>query len=254
MKGEKLILEKIITLIVFTVPGLITYFWINLFGITPSSKRNNSEVAALSILLWIPIVCIVLMVYNLLALISHWERLHPSTFEIPIIKKDWRYVDSLEDLTKLSGSIWFILFYILLTVTVSFFLAMLISKYAYKKMIDKVNEVRKENNIAPLGMHATVWDSTFLNNNGQIIELKKQGETESISGCLIKVPRAHESGKSIVLEAIDHWTNVMEYYDVQIDQTYVDIDNGFVINIYNLEKALEAENSFNERFPDGITS
>lgn len=254
MKGGKLILEKIITLIVFTVPGLITYFWINLFGITPSSKRNNSEVAAISILLWIPIVCIVLMFYNLLALISHWERFHPSTFEIPIIKKDWRYVDSLEDLTKLSGSIWFILFYILLTVTVSYFLAKLISKYVYKKMIDQVNEVRKKNDIAPLGIHTTVWDSTFLNNNGQIIEFRKYGEKESIKGYLRRVPRAHENGKSIVLEAVEHWTNIMDYYDVEIDQTYVDIDNGVVINIYNSTRAHEAQDEFNKRFPNGITS
>jgi len=247
-------LEKIITLIVFTVPGLITYFWINLFGITPSTKRNNSEVAAISILLWIPIVCIVLMFYNLLAFYSRLETIHPRTFDIPILKKDWGYIDSLEDLTKLSGSIWFILFYILLTVIVSFFLAKLISKFAYKRMIDQVNEVRKMNNIAPLGIHTTVWDSIFLNNTGQIIEYKRYGETESIKGCLIKVPRAHEVGKSIVLEAVEHWTNIMDYYDVEIDHTYVDIDNGIVINIYNLTRALEAQSEFNQRFPNGITS
>lgn len=246
-------MKEVIALIIFTVPGLITYFWINLFGITPTTKRDKSEVAAISILLWIPIVSVVLIVYNLLALLSRCTRIQPN-FNIPVLKKEWIYIDNLESLIKLSGNVWFILFYILITIVVSFYLAKFISKFAYKKMLEQINKVREKNNIAPLGMHATVWDSTFLNNEGQIIELKKQGETESISGCLIKVPRAHESGKSIVLEAIDHWTKIMEYYDVQIDQTYVDIDNGIVINIYNFDKALEAEELYNQRFPNGITS
>lgn len=246
-------MKEVIALIIFTVPGLLTYFWINLFGITPTTKRDNSEVVAISILLWIPIVCVVLIIYNLLALVSRWTIIHPS-FDIPLFKKGWMYVDNLESLIKLSGSVWFILFYILITIVVSFYLARFISKFAYKKMLEQINKVREKNDIAPLSMHTTVWDSIFLNNKGQIIELKKQGDTKSISGCLIKVPRAHESGKSIVLEATDHWTNIMEHYDVQIDQTYVDIDNGVVINIYNLDRALDAQRMFNERYPDGITS
>ncbi|KOS60890.1 hypothetical protein FJQ98_20530 [Lysinibacillus agricola] len=246
-------MKEVITLIIFTVPGLLTYFWINLFGITPTTKRENSEVVAISILLWIPIVSVVLTIYNSLALMSRWTVIQPN-FDFPLLKKDWMYVDNLESLIKLSGSVWFILFYISITIVVSFYLAKFISKNAYKKMLDKINEVREKNNIAPLNVHTTVWDSTFLNNEGQIIEFKKYGESTSMIGLLIKVPRAHESGKSIVLEAVDHWTKIMEYYDVQIDQTYVDIDNGIVINIYNLNSALEAQDLFNDRFPNGLTS
>ncbi|MER2111178.1 MAG: hypothetical protein ABS960_00705 [Solibacillus isronensis] len=246
-------MKEVIALIIFTVPGLLTYFWINLFGITPTSKRDNSEVVAISILFWIPIVCVVLIFYNILALVSHWSVLQPN-FDIPIITKEWVFIDNLESLIKLSGSIWFILFYILITIVVSFYLAKFISKFAYKKMIDQVNEVRQKNEIAPLGIHTTVWDSTFLNNNGQIIEFRRYGEEESIKGYLRKVPRAHEIGKSIVLEAVEHWTNIIDYYDVEIDQTYVDIDNGIVINIYNSTRAHEAQDEFNKRFPNGITS
>ncbi len=246
-------MQEIVTLIIFTVPGLLTYFWVNSFGITPTSKRNNSEVTAISILLWIPIICIVLVTYNLLALASRWKVFH-SSYDIPILKKEWRYVDKLGDLITLSGDVWFILFYTLLTVIVSFYLAKFISNDLYRKMVGQVNKVRKKNNIAPLGTHATVWDSTFLENDGQIVEYKRNGEAESIMGCLIRVPRAHETGKAIVLEAVEHWTNVMEYYHVEIEQTYVDIDNGIVINVYNLNRAREAEAAFNVRFPDGITS
>ncbi|GAA5416212.1 hypothetical protein Pryu01_01244 [Paraliobacillus ryukyuensis] len=246
-------MQEIIALIIFTVPGLITYFWINLFGITPSSKKNNGEMAVISILLWIPIICIILAIYNILAFASRWEALHPS-FDIPILKKEWSYVDNLTDLMTLSGNIWFILFYTLLTVIVSFFLARFISKDLYKKLIDQVNKVRTNNKIASLGAHSTVWDSMFLNNQGQVVELKREGQEKSIKGFLIRVPRAHETGHAIVLEAVEHWANVMDYYDVEIEQTYVDLDNGVIINVYNLNRALEAQKKFNERFPDGITS
>lgn len=246
-------MQEIITLIIFTVPGLITYFWINLFGITPSSKKNNSEVAAISILLWIPIICIVLAIYNLLAFASHYETLHPS-FDIPILKKEWSYVYNLSELITMSENLWFILFYTLLTVIVSFWLARFISKDLYKKLMNQVNKVRTNNKIAPLGVHSTVWDSMFLNNEGQVVEYKRQGQEKSIKGFLIKVPRAHETRHAIVLEAAEHWSNVLEYYDVEIEQTYVDMDNGVIINIYNLERALEAQSAFNDRFPDGITS
>ncbi|MER2107446.1 MAG: hypothetical protein ABS949_10955 [Solibacillus sp.] len=246
-------MESAITLIIFTVPGLLTYFWINLFGITPAIKKNNSEMAAISILLWVPILGIVFTIYNLLALLSRYKLLQPEK-SVPILKKDWRYIDSLSDLVELSGSIWFLFFYILLTVITSYSLAKFASMTLYNKFLKHINNVRSKNDIAPYDKHTTVWDSVFLNNDGQIVEYKKYGESESIKGCLVKVPREHEPGKSIVLEAVDHWTNVIEYYTVQIDYTYVDIENGIVINIYNLEKALEAETLFNIRFPNGITS
>ena len=246
-------MQEIIALIIFTVPGLITYFWINLFGITPSSKKNNSEISVISVLLWIPIIFIVLAIYNILALASRWGALHPS-FDIPILKKEWSYIDNLSGLMTLSENIWFILFYTLLTVIVSFCLARFISKYFYKKVINQVNKVRTNNKIAPLGAHSTVWDSMFLNNQGQVVECKREGQEKSIKGFLIKVPRAHETGHAIVLEAAEHWANVMEYYDVEIEQTYVDLDNGVIINVYNLNRALEAQEMFNERFPNGITS
>ena len=243
-------MKQVISLILFTIPGLLTYFWINLFGVNSSAKRNNTEVTAISILLWIPILCVVLVIYNLLALASHWKKIHPS-FNVSVLKRDWRYIDSLEDLTVLSGSIWFILFYLLVTIIISFFLGKLISKYGYKKMIEQVNEIRINNNVAPLGLHSTVWDSMFLGNDAQVIEYKKDGE--SIIGQLIKVPRAHEEKKAMGLKAVEHWGKVMEYYDVEIELTYVDTESGIIINIYKKDKAIEAQNLFNERFPNGIT-
>lgn len=235
------------------MPGLLTYLWINLFGVTPSTKKSIPEMAFITVLLWIPIVCFILFIYNIFALLSNLQYLkNLIDVDIPVLKKDWNYIDSLSDLVNASQNLSFLLFYTLLTIGVSYLLAQFIAKYLYKRMIDQINLVREQNKVAPLSLHSTVWDSLFLNPDGQIIEYKKMGESTSIAGCLIKVPRAQENNKAIVLEAIDHWTKIIEYYEIQIDNTYLDIENGTVIHIYNLQKAIEAEKLFNERFPEGI--
>lgn len=241
-------MNAFITLIIFTLPGLLTYFWINLFGVTPTEKRSNSEVTAISALLLIPVIGTVFLVYNMLALISR------GNFNIPFIKGDWRYIGKIKDIVSLADSMWFIILYVILTIVVSYILALVISKYLFPLIIMQINKVRVKNNIAPLGKHPTVWNSMFMNNDKQIIKYKKQGEDSSLIGNLVKVPRANEVGKSIVLEAVEHWTNIIDYYDVQIDYTYVDTDNGIIIHIYNSDAAKEAERLFNERFPDGIIS
>ncbi|MDW4528097.1 hypothetical protein R3398_17155 [Rossellomorea marisflavi] len=258
-------MNQFITIVIFTLPGLLTYFWINLFGITPSVRKNNNEVTAISVLLWIPIVGMVFLIYNLSAYLINlsstiiylilWaigKKYLEVNYSIPLFENEITYISSFEGLVNLSGEIWFVLFYVLLTIVISFILANTISRYAYEFILNKVNGVRKRNNIAPLGVHTTVWDSVFLNNKGQVIECKK--DDFSKIGLLLKVPRAHESTKAIVLEGVDHWTLVFEYYNVEIDYTYVDTDSGLIINIYNSNKAQEAQKQFNERFPSGVTS
>lgn len=241
-------MNAFITLIIFTLPGLLTYFWINLFGVTPTEKKTNSEVTAISALLLIPNIGAVFLIYNVFALLSR------GNVNIPHIKGNWRYIGKIKDIVALADSMWFIILYVILTIIISYILALVISKYLFPLVVKQINKVRIMNNIAPLGKHTTVWNSMFMNNDEQIIEFKKQGEETTLIGNLVKVPRANEAGKSIVLEAVEHWTNIIDYYDVQIDHTYVDTDNGIVIHIYNSTAAKEAEELFNARFPDGIIS
>ncbi|MBX9971142.1 hypothetical protein H7K06_26845 [Priestia aryabhattai] len=248
-------MKSLISVIIFTLPGLLAYFWINLFGLTPTTKRESSEVVAISALLWIPIVAIILFMYQIMALITHLSIAQPP-FDIIFIKKDWTLLSNkITDLNKLSENIWFLLFYIFSSIIISFLVAKFIMQKGYKFMLEQVNKVREENGIAPLSEKTTVWNEMFLNNKGQVVEFSKGESSEAgIVGSLVKVPRAHEPDKGIVLEAVDHWTKVMEYYHVDIDHTFIDTSNGTVIKVYNSDQALEAQRLYRERVDNGSIS
>ncbi|MCJ7988946.1 hypothetical protein MUB15_06085 [Priestia sp. OVS21] len=77
-------MKSLISLIIFTLPGLLAYFWINLFGLTPTTKRDKSEVIAISALLWIPTVATILISYQIMAGLSH--VIH-APFDVWLIKK-----------------------------------------------------------------------------------------------------------------------------------------------------------------------
>jgi len=248
-------LNDFITLIIFTIPGLLAYFWIQLFGLTPTSKRENTEVVAISALLWIPIVVSVLVVYQLFAILSHCNALYPVV-DIPIIKKDWFLLsNNINDLTTLSKKIWFIIYYVISSLLVSFYLAKLITGKWYKLLLGKINKVRENNGIAPLSEQTTVWNTMFLGNIGQIVEVSKiDSQEKSLVGSLTLVPRANEPSKDIVLEATDHWAKIMEYYNVRIEDVFIDTSSGTIIKIYNSTEAQEAQTLYNQRVSDGSIS
>lgn len=248
-------MENLISLIIFTLPGLLAYFWINLFGLTPTTKRDSSEVVAISALLWIPIVVLVLLIYQLLAWISNWNIIDPS-FDVPLLKQDWMLIGTkISDINKLSESIWFLIFYVLTSIFISFYIASFITSRGYSFMLDAVNRVREKNGVARLSQRSTVWHEMFLNNTGQIVEYTKVEDSKfSIIGCLKKVPRAHEPDKGIVLEAVDHWSKIMEYYEVRIENVYIDSNTGSIIKIYNFDEALKAQELYNEKVQNGSIS
>lgn len=248
-------MNEFLTLIIFTIPGLLAYFWIQLFGLTPTSKRESTEVIAISALLWIPIVISVLIIYQLLALTSHWSILHPS-IDIPILKKNWFLISNeINDLTKLSKKNWFILYYVTSSILISFYISKFITGKGYKFLLDKINKVREENGIAPLSEQTTVWNTMFLQNVGQIVEVSKiDSQEKSLVGCLTKVPRANEPSKDIVLEATDHWAKIMEYFDVRIEHVFIDTTSGTIIKIYDSNEALQAQDLYNQGVSEGTIS
>lgn len=242
-------MESLLTLIICTIPGFLSYFWINLFGITASSKNTASEITIFSALLWVPIIAIILCIYNFFAWVSSWAFLHPKN-DIIIFKKNWAYIIELNNLINKSENIWFIVFYFISAIITSFLLAWLLSAKGYPMIRSLINRIRKSNKMAPLSVHSTVWDETFLNDSEQIIKICKPGE-DPIIGLLKRVPRQYEPSKSLVLEATEYWYNVMDYYNVEIDHTFTNLDNGLIIHIYNTVQAHEASNQFNQRFPEG---
>jgi len=46
----------------------------------------------------------------------------------------------------------------------------------------------------------------------------------------------------------------MEYYEVRIDNVFIDTITGTIIKIYNSDEALQAQDLFNQRVIDGTIS
>jgi len=238
-------MENFISLLVFTLPGLLTYFWIQLFGLTPTVKHQSTEMLAISALLWIPVMVTVLFFYQLLAYASSLDMFYLGV-DIPILKKDWTMINKLSDIVTLPDNVWFLLYFVASSIIVSFYVAKFICKKGYKKLLHKVNQIRKENGLAPLSGNTTVWNEAFLGNEGQLVEVYKIDKPdEKVIGCIKKVSRAFEPEKNIVLEGVEHWTEVMKHYHVEIDDIFIDTKTGLVIKIYNTDQALEAQNLYN---------
>jgi hypothetical protein len=229
--------------------------WIQLFGVTPTNKQENTEVLAISSLLWIPIVGVVLLVYQFFAWLSHLEELQPY-IDIPLLQINWVLItNKVTDLTNLAKNIWFLLYYVFSSVIISYHVAKLIAGKGYNPLLGKINKIRKANGIAPLSRHTTVWDEMFLTNIGQIIEFSNlENPEQRYVGSLVKVPRAHEPDKNIVLEAVDHWSKVMDFYEVRIDHVFIGTSSGTTIKIYNSDEALKAQELYNQRVIDGSIS
>ncbi|MGN9865410.1 hypothetical protein [Bacillus swezeyi] len=62
-------MENFVAILIFTLPGILSYFWIQLFGLHPASKHINFEIAAISAILWFPVGMIVLGIYQLIVVI-----------------------------------------------------------------------------------------------------------------------------------------------------------------------------------------
>jgi hypothetical protein len=111
-------LTNFLSTIIFTLPGILTFLWLKLLGVT-SSKQQNNELLAISALLWVPIVSIIMIAYQVMARLSHFDVLAPKK-NIPILKKDWHYFNDMSDFKNLSNSYWFLLFFLLLSIILSF--------------------------------------------------------------------------------------------------------------------------------------
>ncbi|MEI3598646.1 MULTISPECIES: hypothetical protein [unclassified Oceanobacillus] len=128
-------MEDFLSLIVFTFPGLIAFFWIQLSGITPTVKYQGIEILALSAVLWLPINAIVLSGYNLII----WFANHLADQSISKL-----YIYNFNTLSNLSSDFTFITYYVISSIVTGYFLSRLISGKLYDFSLDKINIIRKK--------------------------------------------------------------------------------------------------------------
>jgi hypothetical protein len=116
--------------------------------------------------------------------------------------------------------------------------------------MDYINRHRVKNNLAPFSSKSTVWEETFINNVGQIVEISSLSSTEKIYGEIKNVSRPLEPEHSLVLDKEYFWDPVFRSYNVSIDNVYIDTKSGLVIKIFNYEQAIEAGKTYIDSFKE----
>lgn len=239
-------MDNFLSVIIFVFPGLITFYWIQLFGFTPVTKFQGTEILAIAFLLWIPINFFVVLIYDILSLIFR-TSMYPLLI---IIKHNQVPVDippiiKISDMVSLANNFIFILFYVTLSLLISYQIAKQVNGDLYRKILDKINEIRIKNNKAPFSMNSTVWDEAFAGNDEQIIGILKIGSPDDeVIGVIKNVSRPLEPEHDIVLQNTFFWESVMNSYNVSVTQKFIDTKAGTLIKIYDLQQADEASKRY----------
>lgn|SRR5690625_483567 len=228
-------MEAFLSLIIFTFPGLVAFFWIQLFGVTPTVKYQGTEMLALCAILWIPINIMVLGVYNAFSLIYNCISQQNELF----------FIYDFETLNNLSSSFIFILYYVISSTLFSYLLARVITGQLYDHALDKINKIRKGNQRAPLSKYASVWDASFSKDIPQVIKIMKIDKEEPFDiGEIKNISRTYEEERNIVLIRTDIWRKIDALYDLDVEAEFFDIKAGIKIIVYNSEHCQETMNDY----------
>lgn len=243
---------------VFILPGIMAYFWLQAFGINPSTKHSAAEFTGIASLLWLPVSFITLLLLNV------WGKL--VKVNILSVETVW----TLESLNHATTDIRYLLLFLCLSFIVSFVVCWFWSSWGNELLRNKINYVRKSRKIAPLSSSASVWEEFFIRideqtdvsketKNDRDEEKRIVGKTavyiihkidnpeKFIAGSMTKASRPLESDKSLVLEDTQEWhDSIRNDYDFKIKRTYVDIKTGMVV------KEIDHENPIPKPFPKTV--
>ncbi|WP_339183293.1 DUF6338 family protein [Oceanobacillus sp. FSL W7-1293] len=224
-------MDEFLTLIIFLLPGLVSFNLLKLFGLYPNIKHQNNELLLISSIMWIPINVLVLGFYTLVAYTGKTYGL----FSIP-------YVYNFETLNNLSNHFLFILYYVLFSILTAYALAVTISGDMYKVLLDKINNERNNNGKASLSRDPTVWENSFSGTDAQIVRIII--EDRIYIGELKTVSTEIEKEKDILLRYTGWWTEIMNAYEVEVDNVYVDTRSNIIIEIYDRGQCLKAQDLY----------
>ncbi|WP_339148420.1 MULTISPECIES: hypothetical protein [unclassified Sutcliffiella] len=226
-------MEQFISLIVFSLPGLLAYLWIQMFGLNPTVKHNPTEIVGLAALLWAPTTILSVLTYNLLYFIFDNFL---GFLKIDISSLTLRYIININDINEMSLSLVFLLYYLMLSGLFSFIVAWVWVTYIYKYMMDLVNWVRVKRKISKLSQETTVWDSFFLKleenkESPIVIEMYKIDKPEEKQyGSIIRMSRPFETERALILHDSENWKLAYNHFQYSIKRSYVDIKSGIIIN------------------------
>ncbi|WP_144509044.1 hypothetical protein [Bacillus mycoides] len=214
-------MEQFISIIIFSLPGILAYFWLQLFGLNPTVKHTPTEMLGLVALLWVPITGLTLATYNLIVYM----------FSLPVI-----YLTNVNEISALSMHLSFLMFYVLLSVFYSFLIAYVWGRYFNRIVLKLVNKVRVQRKVSVLAEETSVWDTFFFKleqaeEKALIVEMYKIDKPEEKTyGAVIRMSRPFETERSLILDQSEEWKAAHEYYKYPVKKSYIDTKSGIVVN------------------------
>lgn len=222
-------MDNFIGSLIFLLPGVMVYFWLQSFGVSPSVKHTPTEFTAISALLWLPVSLVTILTINLMIKFSKI---------IVSIKPIW----TVNDLKDASAYFIFLAVFLFLSALISFLLSALWAKWGFVFHQNIINKIRGWRGIAPFSETSSVWDEVFGKNQPQVVEITKLDKPENkIIGCIKKVSRTFEPERNIYLEEVDYFTDLVKNNQIPISNTFCDTKSGIYIKIFDSEAIKKAQ-------------
>jgi hypothetical protein len=246
-------LDQLISLIIFTIPGLLVYFWIQAFGLNPVVKHTPTELAAIAALFWLPTVFLMIAAYDIIFLLVD---LLLKGIGLDFSGLKLRLLTSLADIQELSTNLLFLFYFFVLSLTFSLFVAFMWVKIYDKYILKMINEYRVNRKLTKLSDTTSVWDAFFhkltkTEEEPLVVEIYKIDKAEEkIVGSITKMSRPYETERSLVLDHTSDWTEALKYYDFKRGKSYIDTKSGMVVVEINkdefVEKTISSEGASEE--------
>ncbi|MFB6465395.1 hypothetical protein ACE38V_01120 [Cytobacillus sp. Hz8] len=221
-------MAEFLSTFIFILPGIMAYFWLQVFGLNPSVKHTAPELSGIAALLWLPVSFITLLIINT------WGAL--ISIKYLSVQQVW----TVESLSKATSDIKYLFLFLVVSFIVSFFLCWVWSLWGNEFLRARINDVRNSRNIAPLSSSTTVWEEFFIkyekdknkkaNGKEAVYRVYKIDKKEDyIIGSMTKASRPLESDKALVLEATEEWKNTIKANPYKINRIYIDTKSGMVV-------------------------
>ncbi|MFE4522150.1 hypothetical protein ACFRCQ_08325 [Cytobacillus firmus] len=222
-------MDSFLGTLVFLLPGLMLYFWLQSFGINPVVKHSPAEFTAVSVLLWFPVSLTVILTFNLFIHLTNWNTFQPI----------W----STEELKTASGSFVFLIIFLGSSVLISFLAGAIWAKWIHQQLFMKlINGIRKSRGAAEFSRNTSVWEEIFTINGEKVVKIIKLDKPEEyIVGSIRKASRQFEPERNIVLDEVDYFTKLVEKYNPTIKHVFIDTKSGIAIYMYHPNSITEVQ-------------
>lgn len=259
-------MAEFLSTFVFILPGIMAYFWLQVFGLNPSVKHTASELSAIAALLWLPVSFGTLLVLNTWGVI-----VSKGPFSV---KTAW----TLDDVNSATSDIKYLFLFLMVSFLVSFIVSWFWSRIGNELTRALINKVRESRGIAKMSSSTSVWSEFFIridkdnsvddnegnendyedgsenhekdNKNKEKIAVyivhKVDNPKNFVIGSMTKASSPLEIDKGLVLENVQEWTDSLEDYDYKVKKAYIDVKSGMVV------KELDYNNPIEKTTPEVI--